>query len=104
MTFPFGRFMKQVIIPMVILGMFTYCIVYCIKYVIPDESFIRLMITCLMSSVLLCLSVFGLGINVDEKNLISGIIIKKSVLIIISVVYFVAIGNNIQVIIGGENF
>ena len=77
MTFPFGRFMKQVIIPMVILGMFTYCIVYCIKYVIPDESFIRLMITCFMSSVLLCLSVFGLGINVDEKNLISGIIIKK---------------------------
>lgn len=77
MSFPFGLFMNQVVIPMVMLGMFTYCIVYCIRYVIPDESFIRLMTTCLMSSVLLCLSVFWLGINSDEKSLISDIICKK---------------------------
>ena len=77
MNFPFGRFFGSVVIPMLLVGIITFCVVYCVRYIIKEESFVRLILSSITSLVFLAISAYFIGINDSEKRLVKTILVQR---------------------------
>ena len=77
MNFPFGRFFYSVVIPMLLVGIITFCVVYCVRYIIKEESFVRLILSSITSLVFLAISAYFIGINDSEKRLVKTILVQR---------------------------
>lgn len=77
MNFPFGRFFCSVVIPMLLVGIITFCVVYCVRYIIKEESFVRLILSSITSLVFLAISAYFIGINDSEKRLVKTVLVQR---------------------------
>lgn len=76
-NFPFYFFLSKVVLPMFMVGVITLCVAYCVRFIIKDESFARLMLSSVTSVVFSSILVYAMGLNSYEKDVVKAIFIKR---------------------------
>lgn len=77
MNFPIGHFSRKVVLPMILVGVITLCVVSCVKIIIVDESLIRLLLSSITSLIVFSISVYFIGITDSEKKVLIDLFSRK---------------------------
>ena len=76
MSFPFWHFLGRVVMPMLLVGIITLCAVYCVRIVLKDESFTRLILSTVTSFVIFSISAYFIGIDDSERKIVRAAWVK----------------------------
>ena len=77
MSFPFWHFLGRVVMPMLLVGIITLCAVYCVRIVLKDESFTRLILSTVTSFVIFSISAYFIGIDDSERKIVRAAWVKR---------------------------
>lgn len=77
MSFPFWHFLGRVVMPMLLVGIITLCAVYCVRIILKDESFTRLILSTVTSFVIFSISAYFIGIDDSERKIVRAAWVKR---------------------------